>query len=50
MENEFLENVELRPGDASNVLIEEVEVEVEVEAAVDSSKDSVPPSAFVMDE
>lgn len=48
MENEFLENVELRPGDASNVLIEEVEVEVE--AAVDSSKDSIPPSAFVMDE
>ena len=46
MENEFLENVELRPGDAGNLLIEEVEVE----GTVDSSKDSIPPSGFVMDE
>ncbi len=50
MDNEFLENVELKPGDADNPLIEEVEVEVEVEveAAADSAKNSTSPSGSVL--
>ena len=46
MDNEFLENVELKPGAADNPLIEEVEVE----ATADSAKNSTSPSGFVVDE
>ena len=46
MDNEFLENVELKPGDADNLLIEEVEVE----AAADSVKNVTSPRGLVMDE
>ena len=46
MDNEFLENVELKPGDADNPLIEEVEVE----AATDSVKNTTSLTSLVMDE
>ena len=46
MENEFLEDVELKPGDADNPLIQEVEVE----AAAESMKNTTSPTGSVMDE
>jgi len=43
VDNDFLENVELKPGDADNRLIEEVE------AAADSAKNSASSPDIGMD-
>ena len=46
VDNEFLENVELKPGDADNPLIKEVEEEVE--AGAGSAKNTTSPSGSVL--